>query len=58
MTVPFLVFGGIGTLWWFLLNPMREVSVPKGLTSADTIAYSLEEVQIMLRVLPEPDRNC
>jgi integrase len=38
-------------------NPMREVSVPKGLRSAETIAYSLEEVQTMVRALREPERT-
>jgi integrase len=35
-------------------NPMRDVAIPKGQDSADTHAYSLEEVLAMLAVLPEP----
>jgi integrase len=38
-------------------NPMRDVSVPRGLASAQTLAYSLEEVQTMIRLLPEPHRT-
>jgi integrase len=37
-------------------NPMRETSVPRGAETPDTYAYSLEEVQRMLAVLPEPAR--
>jgi integrase len=35
-------------------NPMRDTSVPHGRDTADTYAYSLEEIQRMLMVLPEP----
>lgn len=35
-------------------NPMRDVAIPDGAASEDTYAYSLEEIQVMLEVLPEP----
>jgi integrase len=40
-------------------NPMRDTSVPAGNRSAKTgtHAYSVEEIQTMLRVLPEPART-
>jgi len=40
-------------------NPMRDTTVPAGKGSAkqDTHAYSLEEIQTMLRTLPEPART-
>jgi integrase len=40
-------------------NPMRDTTVPPGSGSAkkDTHAYSLEEIQTMLRTLPEPART-
>jgi integrase len=38
-------------------NPMRDVSVPKGTPGKETYAYSLEEIQKMIRVLPEPART-
>ena len=39
------------------INPMRDVSVPKGTPGKKTYAYSLEEIQGMIRVLPEPART-
>jgi integrase len=39
------------------INPMRDVSVPKGARGKETYAYSLEEIQTMIRVLPEPART-
>ena len=38
-------------------NPMRDVSVPRGAPSNETYAYSLEEIQTMIRLLPEPART-
>lgn len=38
-------------------NPMRDVSIPKGLPSKPTHAYSLDEIQTMLPLLPEPGRT-
>ena len=40
-------------------NPMRDTTVPAGKSSAkeDTYAYSLEEIQTMLRKLTEPART-
>jgi len=38
-------------------NPMDGVSIPEGLPSRETYAYSLEEIQRMLAVLPEPART-
>jgi hypothetical protein len=39
------------------INPMRDVSVPKGTPGKDTYAYSLEEIRTMIRILPEPART-
>ncbi len=39
------------------INPMRDVSVPKGTSGKETYAYSLEEIQTMVRLLPEPART-
>jgi integrase len=38
-------------------NPMRETSVPKAKASAETIAYDLDHVLAMLRLVPEPSRT-
>lgn len=38
-------------------NPMRDVSVPRGVPGKETYAYSLEEIQTMIRLLPEPART-
>ncbi len=40
-------------------NPIRDATVPAGIESAkeDTHVYSLEKIQKMLRVLPEPART-
>jgi len=35
-------------------NPMRDVVLPKGKPAGETYAYSLEEITLMLNVLPEP----
>ena len=35
-------------------NPMRDVVLPKGKPPGETHAYSLEEIMLMLTVLPEP----
>ena len=39
------------------INPMRDVSVPKGTSGKETYAYSLEEIQTMIRLVPEPCRT-
>jgi integrase len=39
------------------VNPMRDVSVPKGARGGKTYAYSLEEIQTMIRILAEPART-
>jgi len=39
------------------INPMRDVSVPKGTPGKETYAYSLEEIQTMIRLVPEPGRT-
>jgi integrase len=36
------------------VNPVRDVSIPKGRDSEETYAYSLEEIYRMLDVLPDP----
>ena len=36
------------------VNPMRDVSVPKGARGGKTYAYSLEEIRTMIRILAEP----
>jgi len=36
------------------VNPIRDVSIPKGRESEETYAYSLEEIYRMLDVLPDP----
>jgi integrase len=38
-------------------NPMRDAGVPAGIASKETYAYSLEEVKIMMRLVPEPART-
>jgi len=38
-------------------NPMRETSLPRAQASAETIAYTLDEVLAMLRLVPEPSRS-
>ncbi len=38
-------------------NPVREVKLPNARDSEETHAYSLEEVQTMLALLPEPSRT-
>src|SRR5215469_6954258 len=35
-------------------NPLQQTSLPKTRPAEDTYAYSLEEINSMLRVLPEP----
>jgi integrase len=35
-------------------NPVRDVVLPRGKTPGETHAYSLEEITLMLNVLPEP----
>ena len=35
-------------------NPVREASIPAVRAAEETYAYSLEEIEAMLRVLPEP----
>jgi integrase len=35
-------------------NPMRDVVLPKAKAAGETYAYSLEEITLMLNVLPEP----
>jgi integrase len=39
------------------VNPIRDVGVPKGAPGQETHAYSLEEVQKMIPMLPEPART-
>jgi len=39
------------------INPVTDVSVPKGAPGNETYAYSLEEIQTMIRVLEEPART-
>jgi integrase len=39
-------------------NPMRETLLPKGKPMANGRAYTLKEVQTMLKVLGEPARTC
>ncbi len=36
------------------VNPIQDVSVPRGTETKETYAYSLEEILQMLTVLPEP----
>lgn len=38
-------------------NPVRDVCVPQGKSSADTYAYGLDEITRMLAVLPQPART-
>ena len=38
-------------------NPVRDSVVPRGKPATDTYAYSLEEIEAMIRVLPEPGRT-
>lgn len=35
-------------------NPVQQASIPKARASGETHAYSLDEIEAMLRVLPEP----
>jgi integrase len=39
------------------VNPMQDVSIPRGVEPRDTYAYSLEEIEQMLRELPEPAKT-
>jgi integrase len=39
------------------INPMKDVSVPRGAPSKETYACSLEEILTMIRLLPEPART-
>jgi integrase len=39
------------------INPMMNVSVPKGAPGKETYAYTLEEIHTMVRVLDEPART-
>jgi len=39
------------------MNPVRDACLPKGKPSADTYAYSCEEVTEMIDILPEPART-
>lgn len=39
------------------INPMMDVSIPKGTHGGDTYAYSLEEIQAMLARTNEPSRT-
>jgi len=36
------------------VNPIQDISIPRGTESHDTYTYSLEEIPQMLTVLPEP----
>jgi integrase len=38
-------------------NPMRETSLPRAQASAETVAYDLDQVLGMLRIVPEPSRT-
>lgn len=38
-------------------NPIRDAGIPKGKPAGETYAYSLDELQAMLAVLPEPVRT-
>jgi integrase len=38
-------------------NPVRDAVIPRGLPAGKTHAYTLEEIQAMLAVLPEPTRT-
>jgi integrase len=38
-------------------NPVRDSIVPRGKPATDTHAYSLEEIEAMIKVLPEPGRT-
>lgn len=38
-------------------NPIRETSLPRAQDSAETIAYDLDAVLVMLRSVPEPSRT-
>jgi integrase len=38
-------------------NPIRETSLPRARESEETVAYSLDTVLAMLRVVPEPSRS-
>jgi len=39
------------------INPMRDTAIPEGKQSGETYAYSLEEIEKMLIVMPEPART-
>jgi integrase len=38
-------------------NPVRDSLVPRGKPAGDSYAYSLDEIEAMLKVLPEPGRT-
>ncbi len=38
-------------------NPIRDAAIPRGKPAGETYAYSLDEIQAMLAVLPEPTRT-
>jgi integrase len=38
-------------------NPVRDSIIPRGKPATDTHAYSLEEIEAMMKVLPEPGRT-
>ncbi len=38
-------------------NPLRETSLPRARESGETIAYNLDTVLAMLRIVPEPSRT-
>lgn len=38
-------------------NPVRDAEIPRGLAAGDTKAYTLEEIQAILAVMPEPART-
>jgi integrase len=38
-------------------NPISPISIPRGLQSSETYAYSLEEIEQILDVLPEPAKT-
>ena len=39
------------------INPMMDVAIPRSRGKRETYAYTLDEIQAMLRVLPEPSRT-
>jgi integrase len=38
-------------------NPVRDSVIPRGKPATDSYAYSLEEIEAMMKVLPEPGRT-